>query len=520
MAIESVHFENVTKRFKMYQNNKEKLLDIFVPKGYGEDFYGLQHINFTAYQGDVIGVIGINGAGKSTLSNLITGVVPPTTGNITINGSASLIAIASGLNNQLTGRENIELKCLMLGFNKREIKQLMPEIIDFADIGKFIDQPVKNYSSGMKSRLGFAISVNIDPDIIVIDEALSVGDQTFTDKCLDKMNEFKQKGKTIFFISHSIAQVKKFCDKALWLEAGEVRDYGTIGEIIPKYEKFLKDFKSLSKEEQKKFRQDILDRRSQLNDYTNTEPKNTNIGSDDSQRTKPGYKKWKFILGLSTLLILLSVSTLFLINNNNSSTPAVKNKSSAALEEPNVVEEELKGKSLDIRYVTVSSANIRQEPTMESEAIDFAIFGFPYEVLEEKDGWAKIQQNDNDEGWVSTTVLARLNNTVVDPEMDAKLNGIVGLEFPLERVRNTLGEGQVLDEPLEHAEYIYKDEVINGVVIDMNGPSTDTLFNQLGEPDMQLEETKSFLYHGEEFDYLFQSVEDGTISSLQLIKRS
>lgn len=198
----------------------------------------------------------------------------------------------------------------------------------------------------------------------------------------------------------------------------------------------------------------------------------------------------------------------------------MKNKSSAALEEPNVVEEELKGKSLDIRYVTVSSANIRQEPTMESEAIDFAIFGFPYEVLEEKDGWAKIQQNDNDEGWVSTTVLARLNNTVVDPEMDAKLNGIVGLEFPLERVRNTLGEGQVLDEPLEHAEYIYKDEVINGVVIDMNGPSTDTLFNQLGEPDMQLEETKSFLYHGEEFDYLFQSVEDGTISSLQLIKRS
>ncbi|WP_404292699.1 teichoic acids export ABC transporter ATP-binding subunit TagH [Cytobacillus kochii] len=531
MAIESVHFENVTKRFKMYQNNKEKLLDIFVPKGYGEDFYGLQHINFTAYQGDVIGVIGINGAGKSTLSNLITGVVPPTTGDITINGSASLIAIASGLNNQLTGRENIELKCLMLGFNKREIQQLMPEIIDFADIGKFIDQPVKNYSSGMKSRLGFAISVNIDPDIIVIDEALSVGDQTFTDKCLDKMNEFKQKGKTIFFISHSIAQVKKFCDKALWLEAGEVRDYGTIGEIIPKYEKFLKDFKSLTKEEQKKFRQDILDRRSQLNNYTdNIEPNKANVVSSDIQRssrvnkrTKPSRKKWKFILGLSTLLILLSVSTLFLINNYHSSNSTVKtnqNESPVASEEPKAVEEGLKDESLDIRYVTVSSANIRQEPTMESEAIDFAVFGFPYEVLEEEEGWAKIQLNDNEEGWVSTTVLARLNNTVVDQEIETKLNGIVGPNFPLETVMNTLGQGQVMEEPFEHAEYIYKDEVINGVIIDMNGPSTDTLFNQLGEPDMELEETKSFLYHGEEFDYLFQGVEDGTISSLQLIKRS
>ncbi|USK38642.1 teichoic acids export ABC transporter ATP-binding subunit TagH [Cytobacillus firmus] len=260
----SVIFNRVTKKYKMYKKTSDKLLDILLPNGYGEDFYALQNITFTAEKGDVIGIIGVNGAGKSTLSNLITGVIPPTHGDIEVNGQAALIAIASGLNNKLTGRENIELKCLMLGFNKKEIKELIPEIIEFADIGKFIDQPVKSYSSGMKSRLGFAISVNIDPDVLVIDEALSVGDQTFADKCLDKMNEFKKKGKTIFFISHSIGQVKKFCQKALWLEAGEVRAYGTIEEIVPQYEKFLKEFKAMSKQDQKNFKKLVMEKRSRL----------------------------------------------------------------------------------------------------------------------------------------------------------------------------------------------------------------------------------------------------------------
>jgi teichoic acid transport system ATP-binding protein len=258
----SVEFNNVTKKFKMYKRTSDKLLDIILPKGYGKDFYALQNISFTADKGDVIGIVGVNGSGKSTLSNLIAGVIPPTDGTIKINGESSLIAIASGLNNELTGRENIELKCLMLGFNKKEIRRLEPEIINFADIGDFIDQPVKKYSSGMKSRLGFAISVNINPDIIVIDEALSVGDQTFTEKCLDKMNNFKEKGKTIFFISHSMGQVKKFCHKIMWLEAGGIKDYGKIEDVIPKYEKFLTDYKKLSKKEQEQFRQEMMKKRS------------------------------------------------------------------------------------------------------------------------------------------------------------------------------------------------------------------------------------------------------------------
>ena len=259
---ESVIVQNVSKRYKMYAKPSEKILDLVLPGGYGEDFFALRDVSFTASQGDVIGIIGVNGSGKSTLSNIISGVVPPTFGTVESVGQTSLIAIQSGLNNELTGRENIELKCLMLGFKKRDIKKLEPEIIEFADIGKFIDQPVKKYSSGMKSRLGFAISVTVNPDILVIDEALSVGDQTFADKCLNKMNQFKEAGKTIFFISHSIGQVKNFCAQALWLEYGEVRDYGTIEKVIPEYESFLSDFKKMTAKEKKAYKDEVLKKQS------------------------------------------------------------------------------------------------------------------------------------------------------------------------------------------------------------------------------------------------------------------
>jgi teichoic acid transport system ATP-binding protein len=259
---ESVIVKNVSKRYKMYTKPSEKILDLILPGGYGEDFFALRDVSFTASQGDVVGIIGVNGSGKSTLSNIISGVVPPTYGTVESIGQTSLIAIQSGLNNELTGRENIELKCLMLGFKKREIKQLEPEIIEFADIGKFIDQPVKKYSSGMKSRLGFAISVTVNPDILVIDEALSVGDQTFADKCLNKMDQFKGEGKTIFFISHAIGQVKSFCDKALWLEYGEVKQYGSIEDVIPNYETFLKHFKSMSQQEQKLYKEELYKKQS------------------------------------------------------------------------------------------------------------------------------------------------------------------------------------------------------------------------------------------------------------------
>ncbi|WP_099159468.1 teichoic acids export ABC transporter ATP-binding subunit TagH [Virgibacillus ndiopensis] len=249
---------NVTKKHKLYTSTSEKLKDIFTRKGYGEDFYALKNVNFEAFKGDVIGFVGVNGAGKSTLSNIIAGILPETTGTVEVNGDVSLIAIASGLKGNLTGRENIELKCLMLGFNKKEIEELEPQIIEFAEIGKFIDQPVKSYSSGMKSRLGFAISVSIDPDIIVIDEALSVGDKAFAEKCFKKMNEFKKQGKTIIFVSHSLAQMKDFADKILWLEFGRVKDYGTKEEVLPEYEKFIKAYKKMSKAEKEKYKEEAM----------------------------------------------------------------------------------------------------------------------------------------------------------------------------------------------------------------------------------------------------------------------
>ncbi|MBS4218963.1 teichoic acids export ABC transporter ATP-binding subunit TagH [Bacillus sp. FJAT-49711] len=254
----AIVINKLSKRYKLYTSTKERILDLITPKSYGEDFYALTNVNFEALKGDVIGFIGINGSGKSTLSNIIAGIVPETSGTIEINGQVALIAVSSGLNNDLTGRDNIELKLLMLGFNKEQIKALEPNIIDFSELGKFIDQPVKSYSSGMKSRLGFAISVNVDPDILVIDEALSVGDKAFAEKSFEKMKEFKEQGKTMIFVSHSISQMKKFCEKILWLEFGMVRDFGPTEEVIPKYENFLKKYKKMSKEEKEEYKENAL----------------------------------------------------------------------------------------------------------------------------------------------------------------------------------------------------------------------------------------------------------------------
>ncbi|MBY7144667.1 teichoic acids export ABC transporter ATP-binding subunit TagH [Virgibacillus sp. NKC19-3] len=251
--------KHITKKYKLYQGNKERLLDLVTPKSYGEAFYALTDVNFEAEKGDIIGFVGINGSGKSTLSNIIAGIVPETSGSVKLNGEASLIAVSAGLKNDLTGRDNIELKCLMLGFNKAEIKELEPAIIEFSELGQFIDQPVKSYSSGMKSRLGFAISVNVDPNILIIDEALSVGDKAFAEKSLNKMKEFKSQGKTMIFVSHSIKQMKEFCEKILWLEFGKVKEYGAVEDVLPKYEAFLKRWKQMTKKERELYRDGAFD---------------------------------------------------------------------------------------------------------------------------------------------------------------------------------------------------------------------------------------------------------------------
>lgn len=242
---ESVVFSNVTKKYKMQETNLDKIKYLFNihSKKREKLHYALKGVNFRVNRGEVIGVIGKNGSGKSTLSNLIIGATSPSEGNVIVNGKASLIAISSGLNNNLTGLENIELKALMLGMSKQKIKEIKKNVIEFSELEKFINQPVKNYSSGMRSRLGFAISVNIDPDILVVDEALSVGDESFYQKCLDKFDDFKRQGKTIFYISHSLRQIENFCEKTMWINEGTLMAYGPTKEVTKQYKDFLENLK-------------------------------------------------------------------------------------------------------------------------------------------------------------------------------------------------------------------------------------------------------------------------------------
>ena len=246
--------KGISKCYKMYSGPKQKLMDLISPKGAGKNFYALKDLSFKIEKGQVVGILGLNGSGKSTLSNILGGVSIPSKGDITLNGESSVIAIGLGLNNFLTGIENIEVKALMMGYKKSDIERITQEVIEFADIGDFINQPIRTYSSGMRSRLGFAISVHTNPDILVIDEALSVGDPTFTQKCLDKMNEFRDSGKTIFFVSHSLGQVKKFCNKAMWLEYGTLKEYGDIEEVLPKYEQYINMINKMSEQERKEYK--------------------------------------------------------------------------------------------------------------------------------------------------------------------------------------------------------------------------------------------------------------------------
>lgn len=256
-----IHSENLEKIYKIYKSNKEKYLDFFLPKSFGTKFYALENINFDIDKGDSLGLIGLNGSGKSTLANIIAGYSAPTNGSLKTHGSISMISVSAGVDIRLTGIENIVQKGLLLGLNHKEIKELMPEIIEFSELGDFISQTVKTYSSGMRSKLGFAISVNINPDILIIDEALSVGDQTFTQKCLEKMNEFRKKGKTIVFVSHSMDQVKDFCNKGIWLHCGKIKYMGEISDTVKEYKDYVKYFNSHSENEKKAMYEEMQSQR-------------------------------------------------------------------------------------------------------------------------------------------------------------------------------------------------------------------------------------------------------------------
>lgn len=217
------------------------------------NFYALKDISFQIEKGHVVGILGTNGSGKSTLSLLLAEIAFPDEGELTVNGEQALVSISTGLKSQLTGVENIRLKGAMLGLPKKRIDEVIEGVIEFSEIGEFMYQPVKKYSSGMKSRLGFSINLCLDPDIMIIDEALSVGDKAFAKKCMARMLELKNSGKTIVFISHSLGTVRNFCDSCIWLEGGTLREVGPSAEVCQHYYDYAESISALSKADKKAF---------------------------------------------------------------------------------------------------------------------------------------------------------------------------------------------------------------------------------------------------------------------------
>ena len=235
----AIKIDNISKTYRIYKKPFQRVTDLIFNQHNYTEYKALQNIDVEIEKGEAVGVLGKNGAGKSTLLKIITGVVKPTSGSVDIKGKISaILELNSGFDQELTGYENIYVKGAILGYKKEEMDKKVQEIVEFADIGEHINQPVRTYSSGMKARLGFAISVNVDPDVLIVDEALAVGDDVFKTKCLRRMSEFRKNGKTIFFVSHSLYTVGSFCTKCMWIKKGELLDYCPTKEVLPRYENF------------------------------------------------------------------------------------------------------------------------------------------------------------------------------------------------------------------------------------------------------------------------------------------
>ena len=239
-----IEVKNATVRFNKSAESisglKEYIIKMLKRDLMFQEFLALKNINFTVKRGESWGLIGKNGSGKSTLLKLISGIIRPYQGNVTVNGSISpLIELGAGFDLELTARENIFLNGALLGYSKRFIESHFQEIVDFAELNDFIDVPIKNFSSGMSARLGFAVATVQKPDILIVDEVLAVGDFAFQQKCKERMENLLSNGTTLLFVSHSIEQVKELCSKAIWIDNGEVRAIGETHSVSQEYMSYI-----------------------------------------------------------------------------------------------------------------------------------------------------------------------------------------------------------------------------------------------------------------------------------------
>lgn len=242
-----ISVQNISKMYRIYSQPSGRLKEILLrgKRKYHREFWALKDVNFDIEPGETVGIIGQNGAGKTTLLQIVAGVLQPTTGSVRVEGRVTaLLELGSGFNQEYTGRENILMSGQILGFSEEEMRKRMDVIVRFAELEKFIDQPVKTYSTGMLMRLAFAAAIHVDPDVLIVDEALSVGDIYFQRKSLDRLEYFRKSGKTVLFVSHDPRLVQRFCNRALWLDGGNVVMSGTAKDVVTAYEAFCQRLES------------------------------------------------------------------------------------------------------------------------------------------------------------------------------------------------------------------------------------------------------------------------------------
>jgi len=282
-----ISVDQVSKVYRLYDKPIDRLLESISlrKKSYHKDFYALRDISFSVGRGEAVGIIGTNGSGKSTMLKIITGVLSATTGKVESRGSiCALLELGAGFNQDYTGIENIYMNGTMMGFSKAEMDEKLPAILEFADIGDFVYQPVKSYSSGMFVRLAFALYISIDPEVLIVDEALSVGDVFFQAKCYHRMDELKRKGTTILMVTHDLGSVMKYCDRVVLFHKGEKVGEGLPGQMVDKYKKILagKDPHAEKFMEEQNFLGNVDEEAADTAGFTET---NENAGSDSGRNS-------------------------------------------------------------------------------------------------------------------------------------------------------------------------------------------------------------------------------------------